>query len=110
MSADSTTLQDLITLSGDATQDRSEVADVGAYNKVVVGVFVAKAGSTGSVELQEAMRNEEAFFATVPNTSVSLTATGPIKVVVSDPMRYLRWKATNVAGDPTFLIDALNRQ
>lgn len=105
-------LQDLIKVTGTMTQSKREAIDVGGYRYLVVQGRVPKlAATSGTLYLQTAaVLEDEAFLDYDPtNINIDLTQDTNIRLVLIDPLRYLRWRGLNVNADASFLLDVIGR-
>jgi hypothetical protein len=106
-----TRILDLQKVQANFRQTKTDVVDVGACSTLVFQVRVAKAGTAGALLLQEAAVNEDDAFINITGASLALNATSNSKVVVSNPLRYIRVATdSNVASDPQVLVDLIGRE
>lgn len=111
MAATYTRLLDLQGLGPNFKQQKVDVVDVGPYNKVVLQPRVVKAGTGGNLIIQEAAVNEDDAFVNVAGGTIALNATSNAKIVISDPLRFIRAITdANVAGGPQALVDLIARE
>lgn len=101
-------MQDLTDQSTNTVQDKEDAIDVGAYRYLVIQIRVAAAATGGSIQFEEAMVNENSAFQDVGST-VSLTAVNNLKLILIDPMRFLRWKTISMNGTARFTIEVIGR-
>jgi len=105
-------LQDLFKASGSEVQDKRDAIDIGAYRHVVVQVRVpVNASTAGTLYLQHAaVREDEAFLDYDPNNvSVDLAVDTNVTLLVTDGLRFLRWRTASVSTEAKFLIDSIGR-
>ncbi len=103
-------IQDMIVVSGTKVQDRRDASDVGGHRHWSIQVRTPRQPVTsGTMYFQHAARNEEEAYVDIPNISVNLVTQPNEVVVITDPLRFLRWRVVNVNADAGFLIDAIGR-
>jgi len=103
-------LMDPTPLAANAKSSRTEVADLGAETKARAQIRVIKAGSAGTIRLQEAAVNEDGAFVDIANSTVSLGTTSNTIVPISDFLRFIRWITDgDVAGNPVVIIDIIGK-
>jgi len=103
-------LQSLLTLSaGDTTQRLEEAIDLGDYSEVTVQVRKPVAASGISyLYLQQVFVFIEEVFVDVATVSLATDTTNTVRL--TQPLRYLRWRATVSGTDPSFQIDLIGRE
>lgn len=102
-------LLDAQVIGANEKQARDQVLDLGGYKQLNIQARILKAGTLGSVFIEDAAVNEEAAFTrTIASFSV-VTPTNPIEV--NGFLRFVRWRAdANVAGGPAMLIDIVAKE
>lgn len=103
-------MQDLTNVNSNGAPPAEAAVDVGPYLHLVLEVQVPKAATAGTLAIQEAnTRAEDAFSDISGATTVPLNATGPTRVKLENPARYVRWSVSGLTGDATILINGLGR-
>ncbi len=70
-----------------------------------------KAGNTsGTIVLQHSASRDPSSFVPLSGTSTVLTAVSNTPVEVTSFLRYVRWSASNVVGEPVVLIDLVAKE
>lgn len=105
-----TRMLDTQKITANFKQPKTDVVDVGSSNRVTLHVRVVKAGTAGTLILQESAVNEDDAFRT-SGVSLALNALANTKLVLADPLRFLRLVGDgDVAGDPVGLVDLVGRE
>lgn len=90
--------------------ETSEILDLGPFKTLCVSIWVAAAGSAGTIELQHAAISEPNAFTTV-GSAVNLNATGVNVQYHTSFLRYVRWLSSGaVAGSPEVVIDVIAKE
>ena len=101
-------LQDLTTIAT-GSQRVDQAVDIGAFRRVVVSVRKPAVGSVGTMYLQHsAVLEDNAFLDT--GSTFSLTSATQETQAYTGLLRYVRWRAVTVTGNPQVVIDILGRQ
>lgn len=106
---------DAVTLKASDTQDRDQVADVGAYRQLVLRCVVLKPGSTtdeGYVKIQHAATNDANAWVDLTGIEwlVDDDATGGV-LSTDEFLRYVRWATdVDVDGEPVVTIDVVGKE
>lgn len=101
-------LQDLTTIAT-GSQRVDQAVDIGAYRRVVVSVRKPAVGSVGTLYLQHSAVLEDNAFLDTGNT-FDLTSATQETQAYTGLLRYVRWRAVSVTGNPQVVIDVLGRQ
>jgi hypothetical protein len=108
MPASYSVLQQPITISANAVQNRRDALEIGTQREVVVQATILTAAGAGTLTLEHAAVNQDLQFGAVGG-SVDLTVAGPRTVVISGHLRYLRWKIAGLTGSVTFKLEVVSR-
>ena len=108
-------MQELITVSAASAQPPEQAIDVGSYGVLTVQARKAQVPASGgpvTLTLEHSMsRTDESFEPTGVTFSFTTNSTGSETQVVTNPSRYLRWRASGASGFPIkFLLDVLGRE
>jgi hypothetical protein len=103
-------LQDLVIVNANKVQDLRMSIDIGAFRHLSVYVRKPIASVAGTLTLQTASVNEEDFYMDIAGATSTLSVAGSDLIVVSDPLRHLRWRTTAMNGSSQFLIDIIGRE
>ncbi len=102
MSSATFTLQPLTKLAGPALLPPDRAIDVGTFKTVNVQLFAPLAPTSGSVDiiLEHAMIRDEAAFQSTGLVFTVSSNTTVLTLIVTNPNRYLRWRAATNTGSP----------
>lgn len=105
------TLQEAITLTGPATQDRRDAVDLGRMAFLAIQIHrIGPAPTTGTLVFEHAPINEQNRYEAIGG-SVNLTETFPKTIVITGHTRFLRWNVTVLTGaGVTLRIDLIGRE
>lgn len=111
MAGQSLRLLDAQALSASKETPLEQVADLGAYRQLVIHCRILKAGSAGSITIQDAATKESAAFrSTAATWNLSSTSnSGVTELTVF--LRYVRWITDgSVADSPVAIIDIVAKE
>ena len=98
-------------LSGAETQRWQEAIDVLPVHTAIVQVRCTVAGPAGAlVFIQHSARTEDTWFLDATGVSFAVDVVGNASIVISDPLRYLRWRYAASAAGAQFIIDVVARE
>lgn len=112
MAGQSVRILDAQTLTASKSSPREQILDLGAYQQLNVHRRILKAGTAGTIVLQDAAVNEDDAFRDIPTMSWTLDSTSNSGVEESSSfLRFVRWKTdASVASSPVAIIDIVAKE